>query len=705
MDVYDEFTEKVVCKICNRTEGLEKDEIHETNDVRAHLFCLLFSSGLGQKGKEEEGIKGFLAADIRKEMKRGARLKCVYCRKKGATVGCAEQKCKKSFHLPCGYQHDSLQQYFDQFKSFCREHRPVQRVPRTGGKKTDKKDNICSICQERITRKATIKTLWSPCCQEFYHRACIQELAHSCGSYHFRCPLCQNDTEFTAEMKRLGIYIPVQDPKWENNQQFQDIDEPPVVLCHAKICFCPQEGGRAYNKEHSLWEVLPCRSCRSRGIHAKCGGLEDYPEAFWDCYNCKNVMKDDQPKLTVHTDKLWTPKHQDQAEPPSSPDSVGSTSEQKRPSTNRLFEALLATLPHLHSIEDSVQNEDSTVNKFELSIVTTTAKAPSTITSSSALGVPLQTGPQCQPGPLSDRLGSSAIVSVTSRPLPIVVSATTNTASVTGTISATTIIQPPTSDSLTVQSSAHINNVQAVGIRDGRLSGSLIAPLPKTQSALASLPPAGSDITASSTTVQQLTLRIPEPGPSRGGHAKLDQQSRCATSQPGRQLSIASGRTASSIKNTVTVVAPHRPTGKNQTTRSEGALVSDNTGAKMADHLTSVTRPADKCPTVTGKVVTKNIVTKFSTPDVKELYDYTLEDIIRSRLKESPSGDANEEHDLDGLTVKLGGPGLTKSVACSSASGNVWKKTSPVFRLVSSADHIHTGSQRKMTEYFLNRKH
>jgi len=416
-------------------------------------------------------------------------------------------------------------------------------------------------------------------------------------------------------------------------------------------------------------------------------------------------MKDDQPKLTVHTDKLWTPKHQDQAEPPSSPDSVGSTSEQKRPSTNRLFEALLATLPHLHSIEDSVQNEDSTVNKFELSIVTTTAKAPSTITSSSALGVPLQTVPQCQPGPLSDRLGSSAIVSVTSRPLPIVVSATTNTASVTGTISATTIIQPPTSDSLTVQSSAHINNVQAVGIRDGRLSGSLIAPLPKTQSALASLPPAGSDITASSTTVQQLTLRIPEPGPSRGGHAKLDQQSRCATSQSGRQLSIASGRTASSIKNTVTVVAPHRPTGKNQTTRSEGALVSDNTGAKMADHLTSVTRPADPCPTVTGKVVTKNIVTKFSTPDVKELYDYTLEDIIRSRLKESPSGDANEEHDLDGLTVKLGGPGLTKSVACSSASGNVWKKTSPVFRLVSSADHIHTGSQRKMTEYFLNRKH
>ena len=36
------------------------------------------------------------------------------------------------------------------------------------------------ICQ------ATMKTLWSPCCQEFFHRKCIQDLAYSSGSYHFR---------------------------------------------------------------------------------------------------------------------------------------------------------------------------------------------------------------------------------------------------------------------------------------------------------------------------------------------------------------------------------------------------------------------------------------------------------------------------------------------------------------------------------------
>ena len=38
--------------------------------------------GLEQKGKDDDGIRGFLPADIRKEIKRGARLKCVYCHKK-----------------------------------------------------------------------------------------------------------------------------------------------------------------------------------------------------------------------------------------------------------------------------------------------------------------------------------------------------------------------------------------------------------------------------------------------------------------------------------------------------------------------------------------------------------------------------------------------------------------------------------------------
>ena len=38
-------------------------------------------------------------------------------------MGCAEAKCKKSYHLSCGNTHKALFQFYDQFKSYCREHR------------------------------------------------------------------------------------------------------------------------------------------------------------------------------------------------------------------------------------------------------------------------------------------------------------------------------------------------------------------------------------------------------------------------------------------------------------------------------------------------------------------------------------------------------------------------------------------------------
>jgi len=150
MDAFEEFSEIVLCRICNEADGLMNDHIHEKDDIQAHYFCLLFSSGLGQKGKDEDGIRGFMIGDIRKEIKRGARLKCHYCHKKGATVGCAEQKCKKSFHLPCGSKNDSLQQYFDQFKAYCKEHRPTQKPGRRGGKRADKSDNIVQFARIRL---------------------------------------------------------------------------------------------------------------------------------------------------------------------------------------------------------------------------------------------------------------------------------------------------------------------------------------------------------------------------------------------------------------------------------------------------------------------------------------------------------------------------------------------------------------------------
>ena len=53
-----------------------------------HYFCCLFSSQGVQRGKDEEGLNGFLAEDVKKEVRRGATLFCDFCGKNGATIPC-----------------------------------------------------------------------------------------------------------------------------------------------------------------------------------------------------------------------------------------------------------------------------------------------------------------------------------------------------------------------------------------------------------------------------------------------------------------------------------------------------------------------------------------------------------------------------------------------------------------------------------------
>lgn len=283
------MTPDAVCRLCQSDKIPGFDGEHgqllecPVTKLRAHYFCLLFSSGLGQSGHESEGLHGFMPVDIRKEMKRGARLKCVYCKKKGATVGCARQQCKKSYHLPCGMQNQSLQQFYDQFKSYCSTHRPLQKAKQSGEKTT------CSICQDEVVGKPCPKSLWTPCCDAWFHRKCLQSMALTSGQYHFRCPLCNNAQKFSQEMQQFGIYLPQRDAAWfDNNEEHQQ--QP--VRCKAKVCFCDKPEGRAYNVADGVWEVLPCYSCGSGGIHVRCGGMDEYVDPEWHCYTCRRIVKD-----------------------------------------------------------------------------------------------------------------------------------------------------------------------------------------------------------------------------------------------------------------------------------------------------------------------------------------------------------------------------------------------------------------------------
>ena len=299
-----------LCRLCHsQASDLDLDlQLLETpdNKLRAHYFCLLFSSGLHQNGNEDEGLRGFLEEDVRQEIKRGNRLKCVYCKQKGATVGCAKTQCKKSYHLPCGMRNKSLQQHFDQFKSFCCSHRPAQKIPARYEKRrqaSNVSEDTCPICRQNVEPKATFSLLFTPCCQGWIHRTCLQK---SVGSYHLRCPLCNDSKVFYQEMLRFGLHIPEQDATWERGNDY-DLTLKPALTCSAKMCICENPDGRKYNEIDGLWEILPCDGCGSRGIHVRCGGLEAYVEPLWYCYTCRRVVKyeETKKKMLRSINEVW----------------------------------------------------------------------------------------------------------------------------------------------------------------------------------------------------------------------------------------------------------------------------------------------------------------------------------------------------------------------------------------------------------------
>ncbi|RWS28674.1 putative serine/threonine-protein kinase nek3-like protein [Leptotrombidium deliense] len=173
--------------------------------ISCHYYCLLFACGLRQGGEDEEGILGFLVDDIRTEARRGNRLNCRFCKKKGATSACAIPQCQVKFHIPCGLKNNILNQFFGNFNSFCPSHRPVQNIPL----KFRSTNTDCSICYESISPTYPFyKELWTPCCKKWLHKDCIQKQAYSAGQFYFKCPLCNNEPLFKSEMRQFGIYAP-----------------------------------------------------------------------------------------------------------------------------------------------------------------------------------------------------------------------------------------------------------------------------------------------------------------------------------------------------------------------------------------------------------------------------------------------------------------------------------------------------------------
>ncbi|KAM9554535.1 G2/M phase-specific E3 ubiquitin-protein ligase isoform 2-T4 [Guaruba guarouba] len=276
------------CVLCGRADDCpekygEKKTYVEYN-LTVHYYCLLMSSGIWQRGEEDEGVDGFLIADIRKEVNRASKLVCNICRKKGASIGCVAPKCKRSYHFPCGTQKECIFQFMEDFRSYCWEHKPVQKFPvkESGG------TSQCTICLDLVEQLPIYTVLKSPCCKNaWFHRECLQYQALSAGIFFFRCTVCNNKDKFQKEMLRMGIYIPERDASWELEENaYEDLLQC-YQHCDIRRCLCRK--GRDYSKPDSKWEIKRCQCCGSRGTHLACSSMKSW-EQNWECVECRNIL-------------------------------------------------------------------------------------------------------------------------------------------------------------------------------------------------------------------------------------------------------------------------------------------------------------------------------------------------------------------------------------------------------------------------------
>ncbi|XP_052041853.1 G2/M phase-specific E3 ubiquitin-protein ligase isoform X2 [Apodemus sylvaticus] len=292
-------SQSLACVFCRKNDDCpnkygEKKTCEKWN-FSVHYYCLLMSSGIWQRGKEEEGVYGFLIEDIQKEVNRASKLKCTVCKKNGASIGCVVPQCKRSYHLPCGLQKECIFQFTDNFASFCWKHRPVQAI--TSNKYSGSLP--CTICLEFVEPIPTYNILQSPCCKNaWFHRDCLQVQAINAGVFFFRCTLCNNTDIFQKEMLRMGIHIPEKDASWELEENaYQELLQS-HNRCDVRRCHCKK--GRDYNEPNSKWEVKRCQCCGSSGTHLACSSLQA-SEQNWECLDCR--------RITYTSDFQKAPKH------------------------------------------------------------------------------------------------------------------------------------------------------------------------------------------------------------------------------------------------------------------------------------------------------------------------------------------------------------------------------------------------------------
>ncbi|XP_074840346.1 histone-lysine N-methyltransferase SETDB2 [Carettochelys insculpta] len=131
-----QIMEKMVkrkCAFCPADEECAIMYIAEKQNLAVHQDCLLYSSGFveSEEHNPENQDTRFDVASVQSEIRRGKRLMCNFCRKKGATVGCEIKNCRRSYHYFCALCDDAaLETDGGQgiYRVFCPNHDPGKRT-------------------------------------------------------------------------------------------------------------------------------------------------------------------------------------------------------------------------------------------------------------------------------------------------------------------------------------------------------------------------------------------------------------------------------------------------------------------------------------------------------------------------------------------------------------------------------------------------
>ncbi|KAL9866387.1 PHD finger protein 11 isoform 3-T3 [Geothlypis trichas] len=151
---------RTTCAFCSEGEAGSVMYIATERNIAAHQDCLLFSSGFVEsEDHNPENLEiRFDVSSVLKELRRGKRLVCNFCRKKGATVGCEERACRRSYHFFCALCDDAAVETDEVngvYRVFCPKHDPGNRTNRydAANKKRRRTLTSPSITEEMSTEK------------------------------------------------------------------------------------------------------------------------------------------------------------------------------------------------------------------------------------------------------------------------------------------------------------------------------------------------------------------------------------------------------------------------------------------------------------------------------------------------------------------------------------------------------------------------